>query len=441
MEAAAKFNRRLDRDRKNRLPFLESQTQTAQTQNNILCVQFYERKRLDSSSKATNGQIYAYPLKRWSKHKRYLTGANDTGLLFQHIHQVYLQHKSHAASYLEAMNEPQNNMHLDPFNYQLNNHNFYSGTSSSTSFSSVPPIANPSSLNPHLKHQVPFNPNNHHHGAGGHVMMNHGMFPPPVNHPTQSHAPIYTQNMRQNKEEEWNAHNHQNHNHDDNGDHDDESGDEDFEDLKKRKKKPRKKRGEGIGPAVIVNGPAGEEKVYICEKCGMKYKTRPGLTYHVQKGNCTAISQSYNSAASAANSAHTHNHHLSIMHQNSNSNQARSHHDPDENTVNSVFESVSAYDDMNSSSSYSNIAAAQKKESISASGGVSTQHIASNNILPNGCFVCGKAEMDKSVNSQSEKFVNCSECPRLYHTTCLNFSSSMISSIRKYSWQCVECKS
>jgi len=50
---------------------------------------------------------------------------------------------------------------------------------------------------------------------------------------------------------------------------------------------------------------------------------------------------------------------------------------------------------------------------------------------------------DSSMNKKSEKpeeMVSCAECGRAGHPTCLQFTDNMIVSVRKYPWQCIECK-
>lgn len=36
----------------------------------------------------------------------------------------------------------------------------------------------------------------------------------------------------------------------------------------------------------------GEEKPFACDRCGVKYKTKPGLTYHIQKAHSNHGNQS-----------------------------------------------------------------------------------------------------------------------------------------------------
>ncbi|ESP03156.1 hypothetical protein LOTGIDRAFT_148729, partial [Lottia gigantea] len=40
-----------------------------------------------------------------------------------------------------------------------------------------------------------------------------------------------------------------------------------------------------------------------------------------------------------------------------------------------------------------------------------------------------------------EDLVSCSDCGRSGHPSCLQFTDNMIVSVKKYPWQCIECKS
>ena len=45
------------------------------------------------------------------------------------------------------------------------------------------------------------------------------------------------------------------------------------------------------------------------------------------------------------------------------------------------------------------------------------------------------------IQGQSEEMVSCADCIRSAHPTCLQFTSVMTTNVKKYSWQCIECKS
>ncbi|XP_049853137.1 zinc finger protein ubi-d4 B isoform X4 [Schistocerca gregaria] len=54
-------------------------------------------------------------------------------------------------------------------------------------------------------------------------------------------------------------------------------------------------------------------------------------------------------------------------------------------------------------------------------------------------FCLGDAQENKKTG-HSEELVSCSDCGRSGHPTCLQFTPNMIISVRKYRWQCIECK-
>ncbi|XP_039307703.1 zinc finger protein DPF3 isoform X2 [Solenopsis invicta] len=54
-------------------------------------------------------------------------------------------------------------------------------------------------------------------------------------------------------------------------------------------------------------------------------------------------------------------------------------------------------------------------------------------------FCLGDATQNKKTGG-SEELVSCSDCGRSGHPTCLQFTANMIVSVRKYRWQCIECK-
>lgn len=55
------------------------------------------------------------------------------------------------------------------------------------------------------------------------------------------------------------------------------------------------------------------------------------------------------------------------------------------------------------------------------------------------CGICLGTEQDNRSN-QPEQFVTCCECTKNFHPTCLKFTPNMITSVKKYNWQCVDCK-
>jgi len=73
-------------------------------------------------------------------------------------------------------------------------------------------------------------------------------------------------------------------------------------------------------------------------------------------------------------------------------------------------------------------------------------------VVPNGyCDFCmgggsseDKREGAKVLNKTTgkvEELISCGECGRSGHPNCLQFTENMITSVKHYSWQCMECKS
>lgn len=54
-------------------------------------------------------------------------------------------------------------------------------------------------------------------------------------------------------------------------------------------------------------------------------------------------------------------------------------------------------------------------------------------------FCLGDAKENKKTNLP-EELVSCSDCGRSGHPTCLQFTPNMIISVKRYRWQCIECK-
>jgi len=54
-------------------------------------------------------------------------------------------------------------------------------------------------------------------------------------------------------------------------------------------------------------------------------------------------------------------------------------------------------------------------------------------------FCLGDSTFNKK-SGQAEELIGCSECGRSGHPTCLQFTRNMRLSVRKYHWQCIECK-
>lgn len=56
------------------------------------------------------------------------------------------------------------------------------------------------------------------------------------------------------------------------------------------------------------------------------------------------------------------------------------------------------------------------------------------------CDFCLGDEKENKKSGEPEEMVSCSDCGRSGHPTCLQFTANMIISVKKYRWQCIECK-
>ena len=61
--------------------------------------------------------------------------------------------------------------------------------------------------------------------------------------------------------------------------------------------------------------------------------------------------------------------------------------------------------------------------------------------ISNYCDFCLGNSVENKKTKSAEELVSCSDCGRSAHPTCLQFTPNMTNSVKKYRWQCIECKS
>lgn len=169
---------------------------------------------------------------------------------------------------------------------------------------------------------------------------------------------------------------------DENGDgfHDDE----DFEVDTPKRKHRNKGRGRGSGrrrTEAVVND--DQDKPYVCDICGKRYKNRPGLSYHY---------------------AHTH----------------LAEEEGGEEREPEIPQSPPIHHPEN------------HKPQKGPDG----------SIIPNDyCDFCLGDSGSNRKTGQAEGLVSCSDCGRSGHPSCLQFTDNMMRAVLTYKWQCIECKS
>ena len=191
-------------------------------------------------------------------------------------------------------------------------------------------------------------------------------------------------------------------------DDDDYYDDDDFE-MPSRKRSKRGQKGKGTRRADANDD---RDKMHACEYCGKKYKNKPGLNYHLQ---------------------HVHQDEVD----------ADDEYTPGgRHTPSSIVS-----DDTHVTSSRSSAIAAQKAVAaavaeISDVNGIETRDKSKQEAQLNKyCDFClGDADENKKTG-EPEELVSCADCGRSGHPTCLQFTDIMTMNVKKYNWQCIECKS
>ncbi|XP_051165911.1 zinc finger protein ubi-d4 A isoform X2 [Leptopilina boulardi] len=410
IENSSNYNTRLCRERRLRMPFLDSQTGVAQNHSALF---MSARERIPG---LLHGQIYTYPSKRWRKKRRqylmhYLHPKRVRGDIDDGIEHVEItsglnddskeslalkdEHSKDGWYYdeqdmldMEAFDEP------DPdsdFDYE-------------ESYSSK------------RKRRKP--------RGGGH-------------HPSRSHPPAV-----------------------------DSPG-------------PKRTKGGGRGRKKANYDATDADKPFVCDLCSARYKTRPGLVYHYGHSHSTSsgdLAKELSPSPADVESRSTAD--AAVSDQSGGTRRGR------QNTASSSTSTPSPAAPatpaagappqpqqqqqqplpplpMNTAPASPTVSASKDDfpptapspgiiDSMQASmkiegggpptpGGPEKKIGKSAQPSPYCDFCLGDARENKKTGG-SEELVSCSDCGRSGHPTCLQFTANMIVSVRKYRWQCIECK-
>ncbi|KAJ8710682.1 hypothetical protein PYW08_009197 [Mythimna loreyi] len=214
----------------------------------------------------------------------------------------------------------------------------------------------------------------------------------------------------------------------------------------------RGKRAQGTLPYEV---PGDSEKPFGCELCGAKYKTRPGLTYHFTHTHKEPTSGSGGAGASDGDSrdsrpgAHTPPALQPPPLQPATEYQDTGLPAPPVRRASPPPRPASA-DTSSSDSAHVPLSAAvhavaptapvpsaSAAPEIKEPGDVAKAKEASPSPY---CDFCLGDDRENKKTGTPEELVSCSDCGRSGHPTCLQFTVNMIVSVRKYRWQCIECK-
>lgn len=396
IESSSTYNNNIVHERKLRLPYLDSQTGVAQSD----CFLWFNRA--DRRPGTESGQLYTYPAKRWKKKRRqYLM--NDSYLTRGR------QPLSHSLESSSATFDHDSNSNL-----------------SSDGLQGVPGVT---------KNEPGMNPNSE--GTNGNSTSKFGF------HRDDSKDSWYDYEDGSDLP--------------DAGELDEESDFDDYDEYttSRRKKKtkektPRRKRAEY----------SDAEKPFACEVCGARYKTRPGLSYHYthshQVENPELLVQGSGVSGDGQEGGGTPftpprqplptPPHLSGP---GVCNQGQGQPSPGAPAV--VGTNLAGCRGSPLPSSVSNAGATTGTESpnTTTSSASSQDGFAGNRPAGKGtvappqdyCDFCLGDTAENKKTKSAESLVSCSDCGRSAHPTCLQFTPNMIASVKKYRWQCIECKS
>ncbi|CAK1591045.1 unnamed protein product [Parnassius mnemosyne] len=250
----------------------------------------------------------------------------------------------------------------------------------------------------------------------------------------------------------------------------------------------RKRAGQGTLPYEV---PGDAEKPYGCELCGAKYKTRPGLTYHFththkEAGAGAGAGGAGGATAAAACSdgdsrdsrpgAHTppaapaqpateyQDSYVTFLNNPAATPGARKPSPPPRPASADTSSSDSAHAPLVAPGTAAAAPApaptptpTPAAPTVPAAPAVpapvaSVSAPAAASIMPvlkepktkaspsPYCDFCLGDDRENKKTGTPEELVSCSDCGRSGHPTCLQFTVNMIVSVRKYRWQCIECK-
>lgn len=243
---------------------------------------------------------------------------------------------------------------------------------------------------------------------------------------------------------------------------DPETDTEDYDETYTRKKK-KKPKNPGQKKRTRIEY-TDAEKPYSCEICGVRYKTRPGLSYHYAHSHIASSNSGTSSGSGSTATATPADHHPpSAATQQEDSGGSSSAPSGGEfgsgrggpASGDSPLAGLRKFQD--SFLSFLKTPQGGAAPPAEDTGGVPAPsqqppppqpqqqgRSASGKPLANPSPYCDFCLGDNGENKktrQPEELVSCSDCGRSAHPSCLQFTPNMTVSVKKYRWQCIECKS
>lgn len=396
IESSSSYNNNIVHERKLRLPYLDSQTGVAQSD----CHLWFNRN--DRKPGTESGQLYTYPAKRWKKKRRqylmndsYLTRGRQT---ISHSSDIQLANFDHDSN---------SNLSNDGFLAQV-----------------IPKSEAASAA---------------------------------ANEATNGNSSKFGFH-RDDSKDSW-------YDYDDGSDLPDAGEldeDSDFDDYDEYTTSRRKKKAKEKTPRRKRNEYSDAEKPFACEVCGARYKTRPGLSYHYthshQVENPELLVQPpppsehipeqggipFTPPRLSQQPGLPH-----LTGPGAATNQGQPSPGLPAMTAGTNPGGASRASPLPSSVSNAGATTGTESPNTTASSASSQDGFAGNRPAGKGtvappqdyCDFCLGDTAENKKTKSAESLVSCSDCGRSAHPTCLQFTPNMIASVKKYRWQCIECKS
>ncbi|KAH8309997.1 zinc finger protein ubi-d4 B isoform X1 [Drosophila kikkawai] len=420
LENSENFNTRLCIERRLRMPFLDPQTGVAQTH----CALFMKKKQRMPGFR--HGQIYTYPSSRWRKPKRqYLLNPNQSYRAYQY-REHHLQHSHHQP-------HPHHHHHVPAVGAAVAR--------------DIHQIESPAIV-----------------AADGNSMGASG-----DNDSKDSHA---------NAEKEWfhedldSSHYHHGDDYEDDFDSDNDF-DESYTSRGKRKRgsRPRRSNANAEGTPKRGRKGGGNRRRNVVE--GETDRRRRGggnnaNTSAAAAAAAAAVAHAASTAAAAATGSiyASHSNSASPIPTNDESSQSALL-TPTNNIALSYEKNLSDAGASNDSiplATMTGVAGGMSMGMVSATSNVSSapagysagnhssstagaspkkvkQRVERDIAQPSPyCDFCLGDQRENKKTNMPEELVSCSDCGRSGHPSCLQFTANMIISVKRYRWQCIECK-
>lgn len=227
---------------------------------------------------------------------------------------------------------------------------------------------------------------------------------------------------------------------------DDEDFDEEYDAGRAKKRSKRSARGGASTRSKKLDTSDEKDRPYHCMYCGKRYKNKAGLQYHLQHIHRDEMEaedeyKPGTGGGSVASPATT-----SSIHQDDNSNPAVSNYQSSSRSA----AAAQKQEEMNADTSETGSMDTSSNQQSNADNESSSTSQRAKRSKTGGekkrqsndyCDFCLGDAFENKKTGISEQLVSCSDCGRSAHPTCLQFTAIMTANVKKYAWQCIECKS